>query len=279
MKKKSKLKGCLKRATIPLCLIGFCVLFAALTLIPIIPKMAVITDYTKMIEELSVQMKDSDMSSNPIGVQDNLDLQEKVNAFVECVQLDEHGNPNSLFDIGGAFIYDNIKKENINIKEDTLEFDKRNFAAFVNSLIGAGWIDGFYDKAGAKKLLNVLDVQEMQTQNGITKLSVIVKTNLKFFGEETSSKDGLNEIDGYLYVSYTTQFKGDEIISATMSFNKLSDNSNKLLLETLFSTKDEEVINENISSIIKELLKQLDKIKTEWDLNYSFVNDKLIISV
>lgn len=278
MKKQGKLKGCLKKAAIPICLIAVCVVVMLLTAIPLLPKFAHLTDYAKMLEELSVQVKDSDMSQNPINWQDNKTLQEKVNAFVECKELDEHGNPKSLFDITGAFIYDNIKKDNINIKQSSLELDKRNLGAFVNSLIGAGWIEGFYDKGDARKFLSVLDVLELTTQDGITNLSVIVKTNINFLGDEASSKDGINTLDNYLYITYNTRFKGNEILSADMHFNKISEKSNQLFLETLFSSKDQEVINKNVSSIIEEVLKQLNKIRTEWDMTVYFDADKLVIA-
>ena len=275
-KKSGKFVGCLKRMIVPVCLIGFCVVFALLTLFPILPKLGQLTPYKTLLQELSVEVKASDMSQNPLQPQDRWNMEDLVNDFVECKEL-EKGQPKSLFDIGGNFIYDHIKKDNINIKAEKLELDKRALGAFVNSAIGAGWIEGFFDQENSKELVSVLEIPELKTQDDRTRMTVIMKADASFFDADVTQKSKTPYSDSYLYVVYTAEFVGQTVQTATMHFNKISDESNQLLLETLFEAKGEE-IQPHINSILEAVLKQLDKIRTEWDLNYYFAGEKLVIS-
>ncbi len=276
VKKESKLKGCFKHSLIPTFLIVFCIVIAILSFIPVFSHLGEINDYKNLIQELSKSVEDKDMSQTPIDWQDNTNLQNKVNAFVECKEFEgEQRKP--LFDFGGNFIYENIKRDNINVLSSKLELDKRNLGAFVNSLIGAGWIEGAFDSQSAKKFISVLDVLDLKTQEDITHISFILRIDTDFFGEE-KSKETLSGVNNYLYFVYSADFSGIEVKSSTLQVNKLSDKSNKLLLQTLFNSKDDEQITNELNTIMIETLKQLQKIETEWGFSYMFVGEKLVIS-
>lgn len=271
-RKNGKAIGCLKRMIVPVCLIGFCVLFSLLIFAQILPKLNSLTPYKTLLQELSVEVKTSDMSQNPLQPQDRWNMEALVNAFVECKDPEK-----SLFDIGGNFIYDNIKKDNINIKAEKLELDKRALGAFVNSAIGAGWIEGFFDQENARNLVSVVEIPELKTQDGLTKITVIMKIDESFFDADVVKQNSNPYIDSSLFVVYSGEFVGQEVQTSTMHFNKISDASNQLLLESLFEAKGEE-IQPHINSILEAVLQQLDKIHTEWDLNYYFSAEKLVIS-
>lgn len=276
-KQSGKFVGCLKRMIVPICLIGFCVVFALFTLLPLLPNLSSLDPYKNLLKDLGTDVTDKDMSSNPVTIQDRLDMIDAVNAFAECKELDEHGEPKSLFDIGGNFIYERVKKDNINIKASKLELNKRTLAAFVNSTIGAGWIEGFFDNENSKRLLSVLEIKQLTTDENVTKLSVVMKINAAFFDGTSVEQEKSKFSENNMYVVYDAEFSGFEVKSATMVLNKLSAESNQLFWETLFNVKGDE-IKPHVNSVLEAVLKQLDKIRTEWDLNYYFANEKLVIS-
>ncbi len=262
---------------VPICLIGFCVVFALFTLLPLLPNLSSLDPYKNLLKDLGTDVTDKDMSSNPVTIQDRLDMIDAVNAFAECKELDEYGEPKSLFDIGGNFIYERVKKDNINIKASKLELNKRTLAAFVNSAIGAGWIEGFFDNENSKRLLSVLEIKQLTTNENVTKLSVVMKINAAFFDGTSVEQEKSKFSENNMYVVYDAEFSGFEVKSATMALNKLSAESNQLFWETLFNVKGDE-IKPHVNSVLEAVLKQLDKIRTEWDLNYYFANEKLVIS-
>ena len=276
IKKKSKLKGCLKKSVIPLCLIAICVVLALINLVPVLSKMGTINSYTTLMKELSQSVSEKDVSKSPLNPNDRTSMEQKVENFVECK---EEGK--LLFNITGAIEYENIKRENINIKEGQtkLEFDKRELGAFVMSLIKAGWIEGFYEKEDAKDFINVVEIINLQTQDDITNIDVVVKVNFALFEENSVTAKDLKNIDQWLYITYNANFTKEKTESANMQINKLSKASNDLLLEMLFDPNKTGVVDEKVCSIFDELLKQLKKIETEWGFSYNFVQDKLVISV
>ncbi len=278
VKKESKLKGCFKHSLIPTFLIVFCIVVAILSFIPVFSHMGEINDYKNLLQELSKSVDDKDMSQTPIDAQDGVNMQNKVNAFVECKNFDEYGERKSLFDIGGNFIYENIKKENINVLSSKLELEKRDLGAFVNSMIGAGWIEGVFDSQSAKKYISVLDVLDLKTQENITHISFILRIDTNFFNGD-NSKETLGGVKNYLYFVYDADFCGEEVKTSTLKVNKLSDKSNKLLLKTLFDSDNEEKITNELNTIMVEILNQLKKIETEWNFSYEFVGEKFLIFV
>ncbi len=280
MKKERKFKGCLKRAIMPICIIGFCVLVAIISFIPMVGNLGKLTSYGSLIKELSVGVKDSDMSANPVGVNELRAMQGKVNEFVECKELDEHGNPKDVFNIKGDFEYEYVKRDNINILADEIAFNKGELGAFVNSIIGAGWIEGFYDQRNAKNLISVLEITDITVRNDITKLSLITKVDINFLlGDDSSSEtqDIIKQIDTWLYLTYDVEFSKDEVLGANLHINKISEQSNKAFLQLILDTNDDAILNEKLGTIWQAISTQMEKLNTEWGFSYYFVDDGFVI--
>ena len=274
-KKKMNLKGCFKRSIIPTFLVAFVLIVTLVIMLPMCNNMRVLNDYANLLKELSVAVDDSQMSDNPVNAVDDQNMKDEIISFVK------NKEDKSLFDEYGNFIYENLKLDNIEFLKTSFSLDKRTLASFINSLIGAGWIDGFYDTKNSKKFVTVLEVKTLQTENEETMLTAVCKVDLRFFigdTEDTTLKKLLDDIDNTLYLTYSANFKNQDIISSTLWVNKLSEKCNNLLINILTSDNTGSKRQQNLNSIMTALLNQLNKMENEWGITYQFVEDKIIFS-
>lgn len=272
--KKKKLKGCFKRSLIPSFLIVFCVIVSIVTCFSVCKNIGGLTDYAMLLKELAQKTDVSDVSENPLTGHDSDVMRQKVYSFVE------NKDGNALFDIAGAIIYENIKKENINFLEQSLSLDKRSLGAFLNSIIRAGWVDGYFENKKVKNFLKVIEIKSLTTKD-VCQIEAVLEVDLNLIisegAEKKSTQEAIDSIDGKLFVTYFCEFTKDEVKKTSMKFNKISSKSNKLLLELLLGTTKEAEINFNLNSIMEVLLRELEKINIEWGLDTSFENDCLIL--
>ena len=272
-KKKNKIKGCFKRSLIPSFLIIFCIIVSIITCFSVCKNIGGLTDYATLLKELAQKTDVSDVSKDPLTAHDSDVMRQKVCDFVE------NKDGNALFDIAGGIIYENIKKENINFLEQSLSLDKRDLGAFLNSIIRAGWLDGYFDSKKVKNFLKIIEIKSLTTEE-VYQIEAVLEVDLSLIveGDESkSAQEAIDSIDGKLFVTYFCEFTKEEVKKTSMHFNKISTKSDKLLLELLLGTNKEEEINSNLNSFMEVLLRELEKINIEWGLDTSFENNCLIL--
>lgn len=272
-KKRNKIKGCFKRSLIPSFLMIFCLLVSVITCFSVCKNTSGLSDYATLLKELSQKIDVSDVSENPLKAHDSEVMRQKVCNFVE------NKDGNALFDIAGGIIYENIKKENINFLEQSLSLDKRDLGAFLNSMIKAGWLNGYFENKKVKNFLKVIEIKSLTTED-VYQIEAVLEVDLNLIIDEKpeskSAQEAIDVIDGKFFVTYFCEFTKEEVKKTSMKFNTISAKSDKLLLQLLLGTIKEEEINSNLNSIMETLLRELEKINIEWGLNTSFENNCLV---
>lgn len=243
--------------------------------------------YLTLLEEIQKPVSESEMAPNKITAQDKLDFQDLFNDAIQ--HLD--GLP--LFDDSGNFISENFSDvDRLQILYD-IELGGADIACLLNSLLGSGWIADLY-KSDAS-LMDVLQVEISTSASGLTTLSAVAKIAIpELFAESSSDiseiKELLSDLPNYVYLSIesTFNFKADErVSSSTLHINRLSEESNELLLELLFEELDDEggeisepskTVAEKLNEAMTLLLEQLDELDANFGCHVLFEGDYLVLS-
>lgn len=276
-KGKKKLKGCFQRSLIPSFLIIFCIIVAIITCFPLCKNMGKLTDYVVLVKELSQSVSEDEVAPDKVGPTDDQNMMSAVLSFAQ------NKNGDAIFDEKGNFIEENTKPENLEYLTDGFSLNKRTLASFVNSLIGAGWIDGFYNKQDSSKFISVLEVFSLNTEEDETTIKFVCKVNLEFFIDvdkiDATMKELLDELGRAMYLTYESKFNSEGVLSSKLWVNKISEKSNDLFIRIITNDISGEKVDENLNSIMATLLDQLKIIKTSWGIDYQFVGEELVFSL
>lgn len=274
-----KKKGCFKRFLPSLLLVLFVVIFGVLSFIYqlMYADYSHLEKYTKLIDELEQPCTDQTMTETAVGEQDVLDFKQLVLLFIQTKDGSE------IFDENNNFIKENLNKENIEFLQNELVLNKRNLAVFLNCLLKAGLVEELYEEG--ESLLSVLEITNLKTENGKTKISAITKLKVGALFDNLSKEEKqiLKVLDGLpknLYFVYDAIFSNFNALSSSMQINKLTKESNSLLLQILFGNendKNNETLNKNLNSFIEFVLSKMQNYTDETGMTFEFEGENLII--
>ncbi len=280
VKYKSKRGGCFKKALPRVLLVIFICVFGVIAFIEQMSSgWDELKKYSQLLDELDKTCTDEMMTSSPISEVDKQNFRELVESFVQTK------NGTSLFDENGNFVAKNLSADNVIFKRDSVSLNNKNIACFLQMALSSGWINDLYEDG--ENLLSILEVFTIHTDEEKTSFGVIAKLKVgSLFDEnleESKSAEILKMLPKNLYLTYSASFSFNswqESVYSTLVVNKLSKQSNELLLELLLGdeNKKADVVQENLNSVIKFALEELNNFCNTFGLSVTFSQDEMILS-
>lgn len=270
-------KGCWRKSWLGLCIVIFVLIFGIVGVFDMLYGSLSLEKYSNLLKELDVNITDEQMSDNLITEQEVADFETKFSGAVTTV----NGEP--IFDEKHSFIYANLVYENLVYNQNSLQLSVRDLTCFLNSALQAGWINDLYEEG--ENLMSVLEVVTLDTKNQETSVNIIAKLKLGSLADDMQDAELAEffaELPDYIYMNYSATFNNQtyEVLSSGLWFNKLTEDSNNLLLEILFDADStgENTIQNSLNEIMVTLLNDFKLMLTNWHLSAQFLEDKLILS-
>lgn len=270
-------KGCWRRSWLGLCIIVFVLIFCIVGVADMFSGSGNWQRYTTLLEELDVNITDEQMSDNLITDQEIADFEAKFSSTVST----KNGEP--IFDEMHSFIYQNAVYDNLIYNQSSLQLSVRDLTCFLNSALQAGWIDDLYEDG--ENLMSILEFVSLNTENQETSVNVIAKIKLGALAddiEDAELADFFAELPDFIYIDYQATFNNQtyEVLSSSMWFNKLTEDSNDLLLEILFDNNNEggNAVQTALNSIMVSMLDDFNLLLADWRLSAQFLENELILS-
>lgn len=270
-------KGCWKRSFPSILLVLFVLIFGVIIFCEqMLSGWKGLEPYRVLVKELETKYTDEEISKNLITEQDETNFMQDMNLAIQ------NKDGNSIFE-SGAFVYENVKPENLNYVTSELVLDGAKLGCFINYALRAGWVDEMFEDG--QSLLKILEVR-LNTQNERTKIFVIGKVQMsKLFEsltpEEQEILQDIKLLIDDIYFTYVSEFNylsENKNITSSMQINKLTEKSNNLLLKILFGDdSDASVLAKNLNSILEWTLHEFDVMLQTWGLGARLEADSLVL--
>lgn len=254
-----KRKGCLKAGY------GFLVVFIAIVIGIILLYTSLdfssVQDYNTLSKELSVEVNESEIAPNKVEQSD-------FNVFINKINESITNTKGlSFFDENNKMLLDSFLAEDIVFNQDITVFGK-DIACLGSLLLEAGLIKEFESNF----TLDALSIIEFDISclNQKTDIKAILKIKPQEMFENYESLQNKYNFPNIFYVISTFKFDNltNEILSANIKINNLSEKSNNLLLTLLAGSKTQASADEIVNFCKKPaqiFLELLDEFKTKYN--------------